>query len=312
MKKVLVTGAAGSLGQWVIKYLLSEGKYEITALDIKSRETMKDLKKYHKRINVIYGDMEEPVLIDALVKDHDVVIHLAGIMPPICNLSPSFGTEIDYIGTENIVRSISFYNPECFLIFPSTTTIYEASEKEVTPSSPIGYRKEDYYSEIKEKCEKLIKNKLKNYVIYRMPFLLGNPNHTCINLYQKNVEIETLTERDAAYALVNTISYTKELNKKMKNITGGASCRINSSDFYTRMLKIYGCSKANLQNSLLSPFRYHGNIFKEDRSLNARLNYQNDTIDTYFLQLEKESTKRKINRFLAKSRMKRLERKRCK
>ncbi len=33
MKKVLVTGAAGVVGLNVLKYLLSEGKYEITALD---------------------------------------------------------------------------------------------------------------------------------------------------------------------------------------------------------------------------------------------------------------------------------------
>jgi len=33
MKKVLVTGAAGSIGTIVIKYLLREDKYEVTALD---------------------------------------------------------------------------------------------------------------------------------------------------------------------------------------------------------------------------------------------------------------------------------------
>ena len=31
MKKVLVTGAAGAIGLSLIKYLLAEGKYEITA-----------------------------------------------------------------------------------------------------------------------------------------------------------------------------------------------------------------------------------------------------------------------------------------
>ena len=38
MKKVLVTGAAGSVGNLVIKYLLSEGKYEITAIDLKNKK----------------------------------------------------------------------------------------------------------------------------------------------------------------------------------------------------------------------------------------------------------------------------------
>jgi nucleoside-diphosphate-sugar epimerase len=41
MKKVLVTGAAGTIGINVIKYLLSEGKYEITAVDLKNRGNYK-------------------------------------------------------------------------------------------------------------------------------------------------------------------------------------------------------------------------------------------------------------------------------
>ena len=50
MKKVLVTGAAGMIGLNVIKYLLSEGKYEITVLDLKNKSTIQKLKKYRKRI----------------------------------------------------------------------------------------------------------------------------------------------------------------------------------------------------------------------------------------------------------------------
>ena len=53
MKKVLVTGAGGSVGIGVIKYLLSEGKYEITALDLRNKNSQKRLKKYRRRINLI-------------------------------------------------------------------------------------------------------------------------------------------------------------------------------------------------------------------------------------------------------------------
>ena len=59
MKKVLVTGASGSIGLKVIKYLLSEGKYEITALDLRNKGNQKRLKKYRRRINIIYGDINE-------------------------------------------------------------------------------------------------------------------------------------------------------------------------------------------------------------------------------------------------------------
>ena len=49
MKKVLITGAAGTIGLKVIKYLLSEGKYEITAVDFKNGGNHRRLKKYKKR-----------------------------------------------------------------------------------------------------------------------------------------------------------------------------------------------------------------------------------------------------------------------
>ena len=63
LKKVLVTGAAGCVGVEVIKYLLSEGKYEITALDLKNRRTYLRLKKYKRRINIIYGDINDRVCL---------------------------------------------------------------------------------------------------------------------------------------------------------------------------------------------------------------------------------------------------------
>ena len=67
MKKVLVTGAAGSIGLYTLKYLLSEGKYEITALDLNNKKVIKRLKKYKKRVNVVYGDVNDKVLITAFV-----------------------------------------------------------------------------------------------------------------------------------------------------------------------------------------------------------------------------------------------------
>ena len=43
MKKVLITGAAGVVGLKAIKYLLSEGKYEITALDLRTKNSQKKM-----------------------------------------------------------------------------------------------------------------------------------------------------------------------------------------------------------------------------------------------------------------------------
>ena len=309
MGKILVTGASGSLGIWVLKYLLSENKYEITAIDIKSKETIKKLKPYHKRLNIIYGDVEDYALIDSLVKEHDIIIHLAGIMPPLCNLNRNFGEQIDLLGTENIARSISFYNPDCFLIYPSTTYLYENSSKEISSTSPINYNQDDYFSGIKEQCENIIKKKLKNYIIFRMPFLMEDSLNQHLYLFQKNTEIELLSTRDAAYAIVSSLKYLTELNKKTKIISGGEGCRINSTSLLIKLLEIYGYRKNILWNTFFNTFQYSGNIYKPDKKLIKMLNYQNDTISSFLETLKNQYHNNFFSKFLAKIYIKKLERK---
>jgi nucleoside-diphosphate-sugar epimerase len=110
MKKILVTGAAGTVGLQVIRFLLSEGKYEVTALELRSVNSYKRLKAFRKRINIVYGDVNDNAIVDALVKDHDVVIHLAGVLPPLANVNEDICNEVDFNGTKTVVNSIKRYN----------------------------------------------------------------------------------------------------------------------------------------------------------------------------------------------------------
>ena len=68
--------------------------------------------------------MNDTVLMDALVKDHDYIIHLAGIMPPLADIKKNICEEIDYKGTETLIKSLNMYNPKATLIYASSTTIY--------------------------------------------------------------------------------------------------------------------------------------------------------------------------------------------
>lgn len=301
MEKILITGAAGSLGEHVIEYLLKEEKYEITALDLKNKEAIKKLKKYSRKINILFGSIEDQTLMDSLVKDHNVIIHLAGIMPPLANLNKTFNYEIDYKGLENIIRSISFYHPKCMFIFPSTTTLYEKSAKEISVNSLVKYAKEDYYSENKEKCENLIKEKLKNYVIFRIPFLLSElAKEQPIYLYKNNQEIELLTTKDAAFALVQSIKYKKELNKKIKILSGGKGCRINTKELQLKMLSIYGYPYSIYWQKFTNMVTYDGHIYKEDKKLQDLLNYQNDSIESFFIRIKRNYIIRKRHPIITK------------
>lgn len=300
MKKVLVTGAAGSIGLLVIKYLLSEGKYEITALDLRNKKVLKSLKKYRKRINIIYGDVNDPVLMEALVKDHDFIIHLASVMPPLGDFSKNIGEIIDYNGTENIIKAINYYNNDCFLIYASTTSVYDSSlsgnVKEKVKENEL-----THYSLNKYNTENLIKKKLKNYTIFRLPLILNNIiDEPFMFNVKKNLMVEVTTNVDAAYAFVKAIDYKKELNKKVFNVGMGSEGRLIYNDILKNILKYYGLSMRYILSRIFLEKTYRSPVLTDSDDLEDIIHYRNDSLYNYYRRLQNRGKKRAIRKLLAK------------
>lgn len=297
MQKVLVTGAGGAIGVHVIKYLLSEGKYEITGLDLNNSQTVNRLKKFRRRINIVYGDICDKLLIEALVKDHDIVIHLASSLPPLACLSKKI-SKLDYEGTENIRKAISYYNPNCHLFFASTMSLYKNSVN-VTTKTNIKLTPEDYFTNAKYDAENKIKAKLNNYTIYRLPLVLSNLNDEPFMYHVKNDSlISVITKEDAAYAFVRGIKYLTKLNKKTFNVTSGEEIRYK--DLLNKILVIHGLSFKWLLARIFLPKNYYSPVAYDKDELNNIINYRNDTLNDYYNRLRNRSKKRKIPRFLAK------------
>ncbi len=298
MKKVLVTGAAGTIGIHVIKNLLSEGKYEITAVDLKNKRVYNRLKRFKRRINIIYGDICDRVLIEALVKDHDYIIHLASSMPPLADMKQGLSMMIDFDGTENIVRAISYYNPKCHIFFASTTAMYK-NKQEVTVKSKVELDEYDYFSTAKLKAEELIKEKLNNYTIYRLPLVLGDLRKEPFMYHgRKNDLVEVITKEEAAYAFVRGLRFAKEINKKTFNVTG--EDRIMYGALLERILEIHGLSFKHMAVRVFLEKNYYSPTCKDKNELNEIIDYRIDSLSNYFNRLRGRSTKRKINRFLAR------------
>ena len=300
MKKVLVTGAAGSIGSLVIKFLLSEGKYEITALDLKNKKTQKILKKYQKRVNVIYGDINDTVLIEALVKDHDYIIHLASVMPPLGDFSKKIGELVDYNGTENIIKAINYYNANCFLIYASTTSLYDESL-----SAHVGEKIKvvnlSNYSLNKYNTENLIKKKLKNYCILRLPLILNNfKNEPFVLNVKKNTIVEVSTNYDVAYAFVKAINYKKELNKKIFNVGMGTTGQIKYDLILRKVLSNYGLSIKYVLSRIFLDKDYVSPVLIDSDDLENIIHYRNESLYNYFNRLKRRGKNRRLQLFLAK------------
>lgn len=300
MKKVLVTGASGAIGLNVIKYLLSEGKYEITALDLRTKNSSKKLKKYRRRINIIYGDINDSVLIDALINNQDYIIHLAGILPPFADIKANLSENIEYTGTENLIKAIGYYNPECHLLYASSSSIYGKKET-VSVKSKTDILDIDYYSKTKLKCENLIKKKIKNYTIFRIPLVLCNPktNSFMYNV-PRNMVVEPITDNDVAYMFVNALNKDQEINKQIFNVSGGEEMRAKYREILARVLEIYGFSFKYFFTMLFIDKNYYCHKYEDADISNEILEYRSDSLSSYYMRLKRQVKGRRISRFFAK------------
>ena len=300
MKKILITGAAGSIGLNVIKYLLASGKYEITALDLKNKKTIRKLKKYRKRINIIYGDVNDSILIEALVRDHDVIIHLASVMPPLADYSSSIGEIVEYEGCENIIKAINYYNEKCYFIYASTTSLYDVSLSANTKEKIIESELTNY-SFNKYKTENLIKKKLKNYTILRVPLVLNElEDEPFMYNVKSNLIVEVTTSKDAAYAFVKAIDYEKELGKKIFNIGMGEEGRVVYKEILNNILKYYGISWKFILSRLFLVKSYLSPILTDSDQLEDIIHYRDDSLYNYYRRLESKYKKRRVRKLLAK------------
>ena len=302
MKNVLITGAAGTVGKKVLKYLLVEGKYNITAVDLKTRHNKKVLRKYRKRINIIYADITNDRKFEELLKNMDYVIHLAGVMPPLADLNQKLSYEGDYKGTEIIVRVLNFYNQKCHLLYASSASVYGLqSNNEVSVSTKCNESSLGYYAKNKLDSENIIKEKLDNYSIYRLPIVLSNPNdENYIFMYNPKSEFEIITDEDAGYMFSRAIDKVKEVNKKTFNVGGGKNSITTGKKLNNELLKIYGINSKYIKTKLFIEKNFYTFVFKDSDKLEEILSFRNDSIDSYFLRQKRKGKKYNLRRLIAK------------
>ena len=157
MKKIIVTGGAGYVGSKLVPKLLSLG-YQVTVLDLMIYgEHVLD---NHKNLNKIKGDIRDQQLLDKILKDNDIVIHLACISnDPSFELNPSLGKSINLDAFEPLVK-ISIKNNIKKFIYASSSSVY-GIKKEKNVTEDMSLEPLTDYSKFKGDCEKIL-NKYKS------------------------------------------------------------------------------------------------------------------------------------------------------
>ncbi len=127
--RVLVTGANGCIGSWVVKQLLERGA-EVVVYDLNPDPT-----KIHRilsvesglaKLRIEQGRIEDTDRVKALVKDEAVthIIHLAAVLMPFCQKNPVAGGLVNVIGTLNVFEAARDSGRAIRIVYASSSAVW--------------------------------------------------------------------------------------------------------------------------------------------------------------------------------------------
>lgn len=136
MKKVLVTGASGFIGQHLLHYLRRK-QYQIRAL---IRNPNLQLP-----VEIFIADITKPESLFGACEDIDTIFHLAGFAHTEGGKDHAdLHNHINYLGTKHILDEARNAGVKCFIYFSSVKALDAAEKNDQTPYAQAKYAAEQY------------------------------------------------------------------------------------------------------------------------------------------------------------------------
>ena len=134
-KKILITGAAGTVGREIIKQLCSFEPTEIRLMDNNESEIFFLMEEYkNNNVFCFLGDVRDTEKIEQLSQDIDILIHCAAFKHVILSeYNPFDVVQTNIIGVENVIRAARVCGVK--------NVLFTSSDKAVNPTNVMGTSK---------------------------------------------------------------------------------------------------------------------------------------------------------------------------
>ncbi len=292
MMRVLLTGAGGSVGIMTLKALL-EDDHQVTVFDVLNFKNKRRLSPYLTKVNVIWGDISDQVILDKIIKDQEVIIHLAAIIPPKADIYPDLAKKVNYHGTLKLIQAIKKQSVPPYLIFASSISIYGDRTENywITVNDELKASVGDHYAKLKILTEAKIKEANIDHVIIRLTAIMDRPKIDPLMFHMPlRTKMEIATSKDTGYAFAQMLKYLNILNNNIYNLGGGKHCRVEYEVFLRKMLDIYGFDTSILDPLCFATQNFHCGYYLDGDILNDILDFQRDKIEDYYQNVEDQTS----------------------
>jgi UDP-glucose 4-epimerase len=155
----LVTGGAGTIGSTVVDQLVAAGADKNIVLDNLVRGRRRNLAQALTcdAVRLVEGDIRDRALVTKLMRDIDVVFHLAAIRITQCASEPRLALEVLVDGTYDIVEEAAAAGVRKVIV-SSSASVYGLATQFPTPEDHHPYANDTLYGAAKTFNEGLLRS----------------------------------------------------------------------------------------------------------------------------------------------------------
>jgi nucleoside-diphosphate-sugar epimerase len=296
-KRVLLTGASGSMGHEAFKELLKRrDEYDIVLLLIPSSK--KRIEEYSNinGVSVVWGDIRNPADVVKAVEGVDHVLHPAALIAPQADQKPLTCRNINFGGTSNLVTAIKKQQRDIKLVYISSVAVYGDRLPPIhmlQVGDPIKPSVGDVYATTKIAAERaIIESGLNQWAILRQTYIAIPDVMSLLDpiLFHQplNTHLELITNEDAGYGLVQALEAPDEFYGQVFNMSGGPSCRVVFSDYLAKMMQIFGLGdyRKIMDLNWFATRNFHCGWYGDSEKLNGYLHHWRHSLEDHYRQAE--------------------------
>ncbi|WP_419877934.1 SDR family NAD(P)-dependent oxidoreductase [Brevibacillus centrosporus] len=136
-RKILIIGGTGTLGHYLVRYLLTQNPKVIRIMsrdEYKQFEMQRTFADQQNKLRFLIGDVRDGQRLNRAMEDVDYVFHLAAMKHvPFCEYNPFEAVQTNIIGTQNMIQA-AIQNGVQKVLFTST-------DKAIAPTNTYGASK---------------------------------------------------------------------------------------------------------------------------------------------------------------------------
>jgi nucleoside-diphosphate-sugar epimerase len=296
----LVTGGAGRLGVNVCQALRRDG-FRVRVFDLDNGRNRKSITELGGKVEIIWGDITDSDSVRKALEKVDLVVHMAGILPPVAYEKPELARRVNVGGTRILVDLIREKGGNIPLVFTSSVAVFGPTPDATEPLSPEKNNPNPTgaYGETKFEAENLIKESGIDYLILRLTAVMYLDYEVSdlkrIFSIPLDNRVEFCHPDDLSLAVLNAVKNISTIKGNTLVISGGPGEQMLYKDMVGSILGVMGLPLPPADKFTQQP--YYLDWYDTSRSQQL-LNFQRRSFKDYTMDYSRGLTRQYSALFL--------------